>query len=583
MSTILAAQNGNWHDGATWTGGVVPGPGDVAVLNGKAIAITQDVTCSEIRSDATGGATQGGTATVSTGGLTITANLLLAGSVSGTPDLIVFDAVAPASLTVMAAALQGTTPASTYPCAVLRNQSTGTINITGNITGSASNRGVVRNAVSGTINVTGNVTPGPNGSVYTYGIHNVSTGAISVIGNVVGGSTQSGVAIYNASSGTVTVSGDVTGGSHSTAYGIQNTAAGIVTINGLAISGAAPAVLSDASGSLVTLRGAVCNESGVFPVAGGRPVRFDRSAAVQVTFRDTNSNEFTLYEPADLPTYPAASNVKTGTVYGPDNTLTGTCAVPPAESVAFGVPTGSDTGTLQLDPAELALAVWAASTRSLTDKDGFAPSAVDNAAAVWSAEVRALTDKAGFGATPGEVWSHESRTLTSESGGSGASAEEIWTHPQRTLTEMPLTAADVWQYQDRVITEAPAIEGVLGDVWESVAGIQGRIAEQVTSGPVVVVPSPAEGQTTAWCMCYRGDGTLASNIPVEIWIEGAGKGGHGLFSSERRTVTADESGILSFAIPRNTLLRFALQAANGQKVSFQGVDADTLELPIIIA
>ncbi|MDF9393859.1 MULTISPECIES: hypothetical protein [Methylococcus] len=74
MAIILAAQNGNASAPATWAGGVVPGPGDVAVANGKSIVIDVDWTLAEVRNDATGGAVQGGRFQLP-GNRTLTANI----------------------------------------------------------------------------------------------------------------------------------------------------------------------------------------------------------------------------------------------------------------------------------------------------------------------------------------------------------------------------------------------------------------------------------------------------------------------------------------------------------------------------
>ena len=62
MATILAAQNGNVLATSTWTGGVVPGPADVAVINGKTLTINngQSWTVGQVRNDAFGGAASGG-------------------------------------------------------------------------------------------------------------------------------------------------------------------------------------------------------------------------------------------------------------------------------------------------------------------------------------------------------------------------------------------------------------------------------------------------------------------------------------------------------------------------------------------
>jgi hypothetical protein len=62
---------------------------------------------------------------------------------------------------------------------------------------------------------------------------------------------------------------------------------------------------------------------------------------------------------------PIAANVRSGVSYGGGN-LTGTCAVPAASSVAFGVPVDNTTGTAILTGSAVATAVWGAATRSIT-------------------------------------------------------------------------------------------------------------------------------------------------------------------------------------------------------------------------
>ena len=98
MATILAAQNGNWNSTSTWTGGVVPGAGDVAVANTRTVTVNVSVTCTEIRNDTTGGATAGGSFTLSNGitltgdvyAGTTTSTATLSGTASATIDGIVY-------------------------------------------------------------------------------------------------------------------------------------------------------------------------------------------------------------------------------------------------------------------------------------------------------------------------------------------------------------------------------------------------------------------------------------------------------------------------------------------------------------
>ena len=79
---------------------------------------------------------------------------------------------------------------------------------------------------------------------------------------------------------------------------------------------------------------------------------------------------------------PAVGDVRAGVVYG---SATGVLAVPPANSVAFGVAVDNTTGTAVLTPE----AVWGAATRTLTSASG--PTAADNATAVWAAASRTIT------------------------------------------------------------------------------------------------------------------------------------------------------------------------------------------------
>lgn len=60
MAIILAAKTGNWSDPATWIGGVVPGPGDVALCNGSNVTFDVNTTIAELRRDTTGGAVAAG-------------------------------------------------------------------------------------------------------------------------------------------------------------------------------------------------------------------------------------------------------------------------------------------------------------------------------------------------------------------------------------------------------------------------------------------------------------------------------------------------------------------------------------------
>jgi hypothetical protein len=95
-------------------------------------------------------------------------------------------------------------------------------------------------------------------------------------------------------------------------------------------------------------------------------------------------------------TQAAPADVRNGTVYA-DGNLTGTCAVPAAASVAFGVPVDATTGTAALTPA----AVWEYATREITGgvvdtattltNSPDVPTESEIATAVWGAATKEIT------------------------------------------------------------------------------------------------------------------------------------------------------------------------------------------------
>jgi hypothetical protein len=90
---------------------------------------------------------------------------------------------------------------------------------------------------------------------------------------------------------------------------------------------------------------------------------------------------------------PAANHVRSGISYG-GGAVSGTCAVPAAGSVSFGVPVDNTSGTAVLTPE----AVWGHASRTIT-----------------GGTVDTLTN-APASVTPNDIWAYNSRTLTTSSG-----------------------------------------------------------------------------------------------------------------------------------------------------------------------
>lgn len=128
---------------------------------------------------------------------------------------------------------------------------------------------------------------------------------------------------------------------------------------------------------------------------------------------------------------------------------------------------------------------------------------------------------------------------------------------------------------------ADAVRTELAPELAAVLAMETRMAEQVPTGPVVVIPPPGAGQTTAWIVCYDETGKPEPGVTITITCTRSNAAG--AFDSEPVVLTSDEDGLASGEIPRGTGLTFiAKRGKNGNPVRFSGVDADTLALPPLL-
>lgn len=386
MALITSTASGNFNAGATWTGGVVPTVGDEArASTGHTITINVNTTCNEVSNDGTGIFTLND-------GITLTANVTNKKVTAGAANCVQFTAASPAAATIVGT-LTGGSPGGTNAVANtssgtlnitgacrgsgggigVNNASTGTVAITGdcsgNITGTGGGTGLhgANNASTGTLTVTGNCTGSTGGSTGA-GVNNASTGTVTITGNCTGNVNNVGVS--NASTGTMTITGNCTGGT-STSAGAANTSTGTMIVNGSiyasetahGVSGGNRAQVTRLTGPFYTT-----DTFGVNPI-GCLAWRWD-TALSNTTFIEVPSSVVVngvfvrrnLVTPDNATNFPSASNVRSGTTYGISSALTGTCAVPPAASVATGVPVDNTTGTAALTPADF----WNALTSGMT-------------------------------------------------------------------------------------------------------------------------------------------------------------------------------------------------------------------------
>lgn len=367
MASRYATASGNWSNPAIWDGGVaIPAAGDTVRPNTFTVTIDQNLTGAtyDLRNDAGAPAAAGGSFAVSSipgGGRTINANITRGAS---TNCLVV-------SATSGTLTLTGNIATDTNVNAGQALSVSGagcTVNVTGTVNG-GSGTGSTTNSVDGigvsavaTLNVTGNVTGGStSGAGAQNGIDVTAAATVTVTGNVTGGPGGANCAgIRIAADATVTINGNVTGSATSTPHGIDVTSTtwnGDLIINGdTTASATAAAVLVSTTTSTT---GSVDFNGDVTAATGFHGAQFTTGAVLvrsQGVVTDASNGRIGLYAPfVVFPALPAKStvvkrgdagfpsignpvtltnfednglpdptDVRRGTVYGPDDTLEGT-------------------------------------------------------------------------------------------------------------------------------------------------------------------------------------------------------------------------------------------------------------------
>jgi hypothetical protein len=254
------------------------------------------------------------------------------------------------------------------------NTSSGTLTVTGNATGgSGTNAYGCNNASTGTLTITGNATGGSGSGSNAYGCNNNSTGTLTITGNATGGSGSGAFGCHNASTGTLTITGIATGGTTLGAAGVRGSnAAGTINLGrakgndfGIGSTGIAAAFgLELLQSHIAKVKGIEYGLRGMSPTSG--PVFIEPDLGNIAIFQEYPTGSKTLSDPNNTAGLsPAVTDVRTGVVYNNGND-TGTCAVPAASSVGFGVPVDATTGTAYLSQSDVLAAVWGAATTSLT-------------------------------------------------------------------------------------------------------------------------------------------------------------------------------------------------------------------------
>ena len=338
--------NGNWSNAAIWNGGTKPVAGDDVFADGRTVTIDENVNVASVRTTARSGGTAGG-GFVLPPDITVTATVIghinahcLTRSAAGNPSYVIGN-------------VQGSVANGGFGSGVL-NSSSGTVFITGDVFGGFggsdgtlnSNAGII-NSSSGGFVVTGNVTAGGNGAS---GANIFGSGTFVLTGSVRSNGSNPAVSLGSVAS---TLNISINPASTHPAVVVGGT--GIATVNGT-IQTFTDLVAINAITSTATIRmngNLIDGPNGCSPLAGARiwygPGAHQRRSNTGGSFAGPLIT-FTSYANAGAP---AVSNVRKDVVYGPANEFTGTCAVPPANSTAFGVPVDNTVGTAVITEASL--------------------------------------------------------------------------------------------------------------------------------------------------------------------------------------------------------------------------------------
>jgi hypothetical protein len=357
--------------------------------------------------------------------------------------------------------------------AAMINSSTGTVNVSSSCTFTGNGGTALNNNSSGTINIASSCTFA-GGASSAHGLSNNSTGSVNITASCAftgGLQLGGGSGVNNASNGTIniTASCTFTAANFPSCFALNNASAGtvIVTQGTFTASAFANAVSSSSTSADVRLSGDFLDHWSGWKAVSSPRFRLGTAPTLGQTryaLAGTPDSYFSMYG-ADNGSFgnPIAANVRTGVSYG-GGSLTGTCAVPAAASVGFGVPVDNTTGTAVLTPE----AVWGHASRTITEG----------------------------GITAADVWSAANRTIT------GGTVTTLTNAPT-----VPTAAAIATQVRSELTTELNRLDTNVAS-----RAATGTLASDVTAIKAKTDALPASPAAT-------GDIPTESEIAAEVWAK----------------------------------------------------------------
>jgi hypothetical protein len=381
MALRYAVATGNWSNTATWDGGTLPTAADDVFSNNFTVTIDGTFTVLSIRNTLNVAApiiAAGGQFRYANGGnLTCTAaQAIYVGSTTPTLEMTL---ASPNTGTFNGSVL---TMTNTNSYIAIRNSSTGILNLNGNynIDGNTG-RQIISLTSTGTLNIVGDISSTASGSATVISTILMTTaGTINITGNISAGNNSNNLSSpINISAGTINITGNTTANITSAVYlggavtynqiGNANAstvqpsvfngiAAATISVTGIITAGSgSPAIYSSfalttgyGSGTFVKVSGNVVNSTNNMAIVAPR-VTIDTNTSSWLFQISTGGNR-TLYAAGVALGNPATTDVRFGTTYGASSELTGTLRVPSAANVLSGVLTDNTTGTLLMTPAD---------------------------------------------------------------------------------------------------------------------------------------------------------------------------------------------------------------------------------------
>ena len=328
MAIKYAVATGLWNATATWNGGVIPIAGDDVYANGFIVTINQNITVTKLSTEIC-------PTTLLPGGQFIVnaTRTLVCNVVAGTT--LCLNQSAPNTTLTLIGNIYAGTAINAYGLYIncQANSSLTSLNMTGDI---------YAGIPSGCHGVIQGITSGNNQNM-----------SINLTGNVYSSATSNGILASTSTSHYMNPF-TLVGNLYSSVVPAVGGFTGNATITGSIIASSTAATISPlGSAYILVISGFITQVSDLLAHTFAR-VKIKQGGTLVTNYIENITNaSITLRTPIAGGNYPVVTDVRSSTVYGSVNEFTGTLAVPPASSVAVGVPVNGTVGTAMISITDM--------------------------------------------------------------------------------------------------------------------------------------------------------------------------------------------------------------------------------------